>query len=185
MGSIAGKLLLTSLLLCSVRFWAQEEGSDDNRKSNSHLGWPISVPLNPTAKFADAGTGVTYGVGYNFSRRHAIVGEFMWDWLNTGVSSPRGLVMSMEAATFMSLAETIASSYVGKTIGAYLIAGGGWHLRDSSPTTTSALGANGGVGFTVRVGAAPWRMYIESRYHYAPTKNINTQLVITTIGIRY
>lgn len=117
MGSIAGKLLLTSLLLCSVRFWAQEEGSDDNRKSNSHLGWPISVPLNPTAKFADAGTGVTYGVGYNFSRRHAIVGEFMWDWLNTGFSSPRGLVMSMEAATFMSLAETIASSYVGKRLG--------------------------------------------------------------------
>jgi hypothetical protein len=55
-------------------------------------------------------------------------------------------------------------------------------LRSSS---SSAFGANGGIGFTVRVGDAPWRVYVESRYHYAPTHRINTQLVITTVGIRY
>jgi hypothetical protein len=124
MGSIAGKLLLTSLLLCSVRLWAQEEGSDDNRKSNSHLGWPISVPLNPTAKFADAGTGVTYGVGYNFSRRHAIVGEFMWDWLNTGVSSPRGFGNVNGGSNLYVFSGNYRFELRGKTIGAYLIAGG-------------------------------------------------------------
>jgi hypothetical protein len=51
--------------------------------------------------------------------------------------------------------------------------------------SSSTLGANGGIGFTVRVGDAPYRMYVETRYHYAPTRNINTQLVMATFGIRY
>jgi Outer membrane protein beta-barrel domain len=50
---------------------------------------------------------------------------------------------------------------------------------------SNAFGANAGVGFTVRVGEAPYRFYTEARYHYAPTKNINTQFIAVTIGIRY
>jgi hypothetical protein len=52
-------------------------------------------------------------------------------------------------------------------------------------SSSSAFGANGGVGFTIRVGEAPYRLYVESRYHYAPTKNVNTQLVSITVGFRY
>jgi Outer membrane protein beta-barrel domain len=52
-------------------------------------------------------------------------------------------------------------------------------------STSSALGANAGMGFTVRVGEAPYRLYTEARYHYAPTKNINTQFIAVTFGIRY
>ena len=51
--------------------------------------------------------------------------------------------------------------------------------------SSSTMGANGGIGFTVRVGDAPYRMYVETRYHYAPTRNLNTQLVMATFGIRY
>jgi hypothetical protein len=51
--------------------------------------------------------------------------------------------------------------------------------------SSTALGVNGGVGFTARVGEAPYRLYLESRYHYAPNKPVNTQLVIFTFGIRY
>lgn len=50
---------------------------------------------------------------------------------------------------------------------------------------SSAFGVNGGVGLTARVGEAPYRLYLESRYHYAPNKNVNTQLVVLTFGIRY
>ena len=50
---------------------------------------------------------------------------------------------------------------------------------------SNAFGGNGGAGFTVRVGEDPWRLYVESRYHYAPTKTISTQLVTITVGIRY
>jgi hypothetical protein len=50
---------------------------------------------------------------------------------------------------------------------------------------SNAFGVNGGIGFTARVGEEPWRVYVESRYHYAPTKNFSTQLITLTLGIRY
>lgn len=49
----------------------------------------------------------------------------------------------------------------------------------------SAWGANAGAGFTVRVGDAPYRLYFESRYHFVPHQNLNTEFVQITIGIRY
>lgn len=63
----------------------------------------------------------------------------------------------------------------------------GFVTADQSVGSASshAFGGNGGVGFTARVGEAPYRLYVESRYHYAPNKNVNTELVTITIGIRY
>jgi hypothetical protein len=52
-------------------------------------------------------------------------------------------------------------------------------------TSRSSWGANAGAGFTVRVGDAPYRLYFESRYHYVPHQNLNTEFVQVTIGIRY
>ena len=52
-------------------------------------------------------------------------------------------------------------------------------------STSNAFGANGGIGFTARVGEAPYRFYAEARYHYAPTRNMSTQLIVVTLGIRY
>lgn len=70
-----------------------------------------------------------------------------------------------------------------------------WGFTCSSGTVTAnqsiasasetAFGINGGVGVTVRVGEAPYRFYFESRYHYAPTKNVSTQLIVISVGIRY
>jgi hypothetical protein len=220
MKSAVSKLLLVSLLLTSI-MWAQEEQPNDTRKSNAHLGLPISVPLNPMAQFAKPGTGLIYGVGYNFTKRHAVIGEFMWDWLHPSASALAGVANLNGHSNLYVLTGNYRFERRGKALGTYLIAGGGWYMRHSSLSTTvvtgnavtctpawlwwgatctsglvtanqtlkssssSAFGANGGIGFTVRVGDAPWRVYVESRYHYAPTRPINTQLVITTIGIRY
>lgn len=52
-------------------------------------------------------------------------------------------------------------------------------------SSTNAWGMNAGVGFTVRVGEGPYRLYTETRYYYAPTKNINTQFIAVSVGIRY
>lgn len=52
-------------------------------------------------------------------------------------------------------------------------------------STRNAWGANVGVGLTVRVGEAPYRLYTEARYHYAPTKGITTEFMAITVGIRY
>jgi hypothetical protein len=51
--------------------------------------------------------------------------------------------------------------------------------------SSSSGGFNGGVGFTTRVGEAPYRFYVESRYHYAPSSRINTQLINISFGFRY
>jgi Outer membrane protein beta-barrel domain len=55
-------------------------------------------------------------------------------------------------------------------------------IIDSSAST---WGGNAGLGFTARVGDAPYRFYAETRYHYAPFKNINARFLTVTFGIRY
>lgn len=50
---------------------------------------------------------------------------------------------------------------------------------------SSVVGGNVGVGFTVRFAEPNYRVYIEPRYHYAPTANVQTHLLEVTLGIRY
>jgi hypothetical protein len=50
---------------------------------------------------------------------------------------------------------------------------------------SSAFGGNAGMGFTVRINDEGYKFYVESRYHYAPTKNINTQLITITLGFAW
>ena len=175
-------LLLLVLTLAPQIGRAQDE-PDDNPKFNTNLGWPISAPLGSGSRVSGVGTGLTYGAGYNFTRRHALVGEFLWDWLN-----PVGNGHS-DLYTFTG---NYRFELRGRLLGAYLIAGGGWYWRRSSipdlavfGSSSHALGGSAGAGFTIRVGDAPYRFYFESRYHYAPTKPINTRLIVSTIGIRY
>ena len=52
-------------------------------------------------------------------------------------------------------------------------------------SASTAWAANGGIGFTVKVGEPRYRMYVEARYHYAPTARINTQIIPITMGIRF
>jgi len=57
------------------------------------------------------------------------------------------------------------------------------HTRGSYES--GVFGGNVGFGFTIKVADAGYRMYIEPRYHYAPTKNVTRQLMEVTVGIRY
>jgi hypothetical protein len=50
---------------------------------------------------------------------------------------------------------------------------------------TSSLGGNGGIGFTLRVKDTGWKFYIESRYHYAASRSISTQMQPVTFGFSY
>ena len=51
--------------------------------------------------------------------------------------------------------------------------------------SSAVLGVNGGIGITFKVGEPRYRMYLEARYHYAPNRPINTQLIPITVGIRF
>jgi hypothetical protein len=219
-------ITLVILALAVGRVYAQDEGDDDPR-ANVNLGMNISAPLNPTAQFVNIGWGLTLGSGYNFTRRHAVVGELMWNKLfpTNYALAPIRLAFQNPNIDASSNQVALTGNYRfelrGKALGTYFIGGGGLYYRNASLTQTIttgsnitcqpvwlwfgtsctsgivtanqtlassssyAMGVNGGVGFTARVGEAPYRIYVESRYHYAPNKRINTQLVVVSVGIRY
>src|SRR6266481_4586541 len=68
------------LITCSLR--AQSESGNDDPSVTTNLGIPVSVALNPTGRYISGGWGVDSGIGYNFDRRNALIGEFMWNTLN-------------------------------------------------------------------------------------------------------
>jgi len=50
---------------------------------------------------------------------------------------------------------------------------------------STAFGGNAGVGFTIRITEDGYKFYVESRYHYAPTKNISTTFIPITLGFSW
>ena len=212
-------------LPCTV--WAQEGTGNDNPDATTNLGMPLSAPLNPMGQHAAFGWGLSAGAGYNFDRRNALIGEFMWNWLYPNNATLEPIRIALQSANVSGHANLFALTgnyrleLRGRALGTYFIGGPGWYYRTASlsrpvPTGTTigctpawlwwgyncaagsvitnltevhsnagALGFNGGVGMTFRVGEAPYRMYVESRYHFAPTGGISTKLIAVTWGIRY
>jgi hypothetical protein len=204
-----------------------ERDTEDNPIGNVHLGTPIVIPVGDTAKAVHLGFGLNVGGGYNFTREHGLVGEFLWNNLlptneaqakvRTALNDP---TLNLSVRLF-NLTGNYRYELRGKHLGAYFLGGGGlyyrhthlsreettgnsiectpawiwWGFSCTSGTVTenqtvgswsaTAPGYNGGIGFTFRVGDPPYRFYTESRYHYAPNKRINTQLIDITFGIRY
>jgi len=217
-------ITLLAIVHCSVR--AQDD-SDDDPKVNTNLGMSISAPLHPAGRFVNLGLGINVGAGYNFTRRHAAIGEFMWNGLlsDNGAFAPIRMALKNPDISGSGNLFAFTGNYRyelrGRALGAYLIGGGGWYFRTAdlsqkvttgsgitctpvwvwwgfscqsgtvtadqtiATSTSHSAGANGGFGFTARVGEAPYRMYVESRYHYVPSRGIHTQLVTVTVGIRY
>jgi hypothetical protein len=220
-------LLWVCLVITPSRIQGQFESGNDNPSVTTNLGYTMSTPLDPTSPYANAGWGLSAGAGYNFDRRNAVIGEFMWNWLTATKGALQPVRTALQSPNISGYGDlyTLNADYRfelrGKRFGTYLIGGGGWYYRTTTlsqhvPTGTSitcepawlwwgyncssgtattittvarpgsnVFGVNGGIGFTIRVGDAPYRLYAESRYHYAPTKNIGTQLIAITVGIRY
>ena len=219
-------IVVTLLSIAHCNVYAQGD-SDDDPKVNTNLGMSISAPLNPAGRFVNLGLGINLGAGYNFTRRHAVIGEFMWNNLftNNGALAPIRVALQNPdisgGGNLFAFTGNYRFELRGKALGTYLIGGGGWYYRTAHLSQTIAtgsgitctpvwlwwgfscesgivtadqtiassashsIGMNVGVGFTARVGDAPHRIYVESRYHYVPSKGINTQLVVVTVGIRY
>jgi hypothetical protein len=51
----------------------------DNAKINSNPGITVNVPVSSAADVINTGWGFSTGIGYNFNRRNAFVGEFLWN----------------------------------------------------------------------------------------------------------
>src|SRR5689334_9627119 len=67
-----------------VPWYAHEEAKEivnDNPRGTTSLGMHLNAPLSPFSQHVSWGMGLTASAGYNFTRRHALVGDFMWHWL--------------------------------------------------------------------------------------------------------
>jgi hypothetical protein len=128
-------LVLTILIVTAHQqnLLAQE---DRDSKINTNLGMGVTVPLNPTAQFTGSNVNAVAGVGYNMTRHHSLVGQFMWAGLppNRDALLPIRLVANNIGGS--SNLFTITGNYryqrQGKTFGAYVIVGGGMYYRHSS-----------------------------------------------------
>jgi hypothetical protein len=215
------------MALCILPMKAQNSESDTLRRLNSNAGFTISAPLNQTASYSRTGWGFVYGAGFNFNKRHSVVGEVMWNSLppNDHALAPIRAALQDPAirghGNLVSVTGNYRLKFEGRVYGMYFIAGGGlyyrnailsrtvsvgnsvacspawlwWGLSCSSGTVTAnqslgsfgstVPGGNAGVGITFRIPDSKYRFYIESRYLYAPTKGVHTQMMPITIGVRF
>lgn len=216
------KKLLSMIGLLSVAcvMPIQAQHADEEGKLNFSMGGGLSVPLNPTAKYAGVGGSFLGGGGYNLNQHNSIVGQFMWDGLPPSVGAIAQLNGISQGVNLYNItADYKYRNGFGKTFGYYVIAGGGWFYRHASiskstfiptdtvcqpiygwygytcsngfvntvgvSTGTSSFGANGGVGLTIRVKDTPWKFFVESRYVYAASRSISTQVAPVTFGFEY
>ena len=204
------------------------EACGDKCKINSNAAVVVNVPLEPTAQVVSAGWGGVAGVGYNFNKQNAFIGELMWNRVYPAGDTLQPLRTALEAGNLNAATDIFAFTgnyrleLRGRFFGTYLIGGGGLYVRyahlsqtvsvfttgtpctqpwlwwgfncaggfvTASQTlissTSSVLGGNAGGGVTFRVGDAPYRVYAEARYHFAPTKHIKTEFVAVAFGIRF
>ena len=147
----------------------------------------LFVPAGTLAPIRDAlqnpdinGSGKLYALtgNYRFELRGMTLGTYL---IGGGGLHHRAASLSQAVTTGANITCEPTWEWWGFSCSSGMITGN-QTLRGSSST---AFGLNGGFGFTVRVGDAPYRVYVESRYHYAPMQGINTQLITITIGIRY
>jgi hypothetical protein len=219
-------IIFLAIVLTPLLLQAQEDCGDECRL-NTNLAMIISTPVSSSAQVVGTGWGIVGGVGYNFNKRNAIIGEFMWNrvYPSSGALQPLQTILQSKDlhgnTDFYALTANYRFELRVRFIGTYLIGGGGWYFRNTwlstevhsgggnvctpvwrwfgytctsgivdpnqPPVTSSsnALGANGGIGFTARGGETPYRFYAEARYHYAPTKNMSAHFIAITLGVRY
>ena len=195
---------------------------------NTSLGAGVTAPMGSTAQVVGAGMNATVGAGYNFSRSHSLIGEFMWSGLPAKTEALRPILVAANArdvsgsGNLFALTANYRFKLEGRVFGVYFIGGGGMYHRHASlsreivvgagtvctPSWTwwgyscvsgkvtddqtlvsagsTALGGNAGVGFTIRFHEDGYKFFVEVRYHYAPTRNIATQVLpITVVGFRF
>ena len=119
---------------------------NDNPRGNVHIGFPMAIPLNPTARAVHLGFGLTVGGGYNFTRRHGAVGEFTWNRLlptNEALAKIRDALNdnSIDAnADLTSLTGNYRFELRGKAVGTYFIGGAGLYYRHTALSKTVVSG---------------------------------------------
>ena len=125
-----------------------EDEQNDNPRANVNVSTPIVIPLNPTAQAVHLGFGFGVGGGYNFTRRHAAIGEFMWNNLMPTNDAQAKLRAALDnpnvnaSAQVMALTGNYRFELRGRALGTYFIGGAGLYYRHSTLSQTVTTGSN-------------------------------------------
>jgi hypothetical protein len=122
---------------------AQDDCGDECR-INSNLAMVVNVPVNPTAQAVGTGWGIVGGAGYNFNKRNAVIGEFMWNRVYpSGGLEPLQATLASSNLNGNTNLFTLTGNYRfelrGRLLGTYLIGGGGWYSRNTWALESSHL----------------------------------------------
>jgi hypothetical protein len=218
------RTVASTIFLCAV--WLPRVCAQDPelRRLNFNMGGGLSVPLNPTARYAGVNGNGTSGVGVNFDKYNSVEGDFLWIGLPPNFAVAHSNFRPDVSINLFALTGQYRFHLdnIGESpFGFYLLAGGGWYYRltdigrrffvppqticqpiynwwglacadngfvsatGSRSNGSSAGGANGGVGFTIRFAHTGWKFFAESRYHYVWSTFIPTTFVPITFGFRY
>jgi hypothetical protein len=132
------KIILLVIALAPLQFLRAQEGDcGDECKINSNLAMIISSPVSSSAQVVGTGWGIVGGVGYNFNKRNAVIGEFMWNrvYPSSGALQPLQTVLQSKDLQGNTDIYALTANYRfelrGRFIGTYLIGGGGWYYRNT------------------------------------------------------
>jgi len=161
------------------------ESSPLPSRLNSNAAFTVSAPLSPTASYTTAAWGFAYGVGYNFSRRHSILGEVMWNSLSPtseALAPIRAALQNNDISGHGNLVALTANyrlGFEGKVFGTYLIGGGEMYYRDASLSQHVVVGESVSCtqawlwwGFNCESGTVTSNQTLASSNSIAPGGNV-------------
>ena len=132
------QLILVAVILPGFLHAQEDEDFTEDSKLNTNLGVALSVPLNPLAQFTNFAGGVNVGAGYNFNRRNAFVGEFMWNGIVPSDAVIAPIRAALQApnldghANLFALTANYRYELRGQKTGIYFIGGAGIYHRNAS-----------------------------------------------------
>jgi hypothetical protein len=171
---------------------AQNYESQPFSRLNSNVAFTWSAPLNPTARYATAAGGITYGVGYNFNKRHSVLAEIMWNGLlpTSGALAPIRAAAPQNTAingggNLVALTANYRLQFEGKVFGTYFIGGGGVYYRNASLSQQVVVGESVTCtpawlwwGFTCASGAVTSNQTLTSSSSTAPGGNVGVGFTV-------
>src|SRR5580700_8732384 len=86
MGRKTAALIIFLCAICLSPLCAQDS---ELNKLNFNIGGGLSVPLNPTARYAGVNGNATTGIGANFNKNSSVEGDFLWIGLPPNYSLAR------------------------------------------------------------------------------------------------
>jgi hypothetical protein len=177
---------------------AQNYESHSFSRLTSNAAFTTSVPSEPMGKYTTTAWGFAYAVGYNFNKRHSVLGEVMWNRLSPtseALAPIRAALQNNDIhgnGNLVALTANYRLQFEGKVFGAYFIAGGGMYYRDAILSQHVVVGDSVSCtpawlwwGFTCESGTVTSHQTLKSSSSTAPGGNIGIGFTVRIPDSQY